>query len=104
MKGLKCKISKFVDDRKIANKVDSENERQLLQSDLCTLIEWSNKWQMKYNIDKCHVLHIGNQNPKAIFTINNIPMTSVDKEKDIGIIVSTSQVNIAPKSLKSRTN
>ena len=87
--GIKCKISKFADDTKIANKVDSENERQLLQSDLNTLIEWSNKWQMKFNIDKCHVLHIGNQNPKATFSINNIPMTSVDKEKDLGIIVST---------------
>ena len=85
---INCKLSKFADDTKIANRVDSESQRQLLQRDLDTLIEWSNKWQMKFNIDKCHVLHIGNQNPQATYKMNNTPMTSVDKEKDLGVIVS----------------
>ena len=28
-----------------------------LQEDLCKICEWTNKWQMKLNVDKCAVLH-----------------------------------------------
>ena len=27
-------------------------------------MEWSEQWQMPFNIKKCKVLHIGNSNPK----------------------------------------
>ena len=29
-----------------------------LQEDINTLVEWSNKWQMNFNVDKCSVMHI----------------------------------------------
>lgn len=86
---IKCKISKFADDTKIANRADSETQRHLLQSDLDTLVEWSNTWLMNFNINKCHVLHIGNSNPRVSYTMENAPIKCVEREKDLGVVIST---------------
>ena len=86
---INCKISKFADDTKIANKADSVTQRQLLQKDLNTLVEWSKTWMMNFNFDKCHVLHIGNSNPQVNYTMENVSIKSVQKEKDLGVIISS---------------
>ena len=33
-----------------------------LQADLSRLEDWSTKWQLRFNADKCKVLHIGRDN------------------------------------------
>ena len=33
-----------------------------MQEDLDRLVDWANTWQMNFNIDKCAVVHIGNNN------------------------------------------
>ena len=43
---VKCKISKFADDTKIANRVISLSQQQELQNDLNTLGEWAVDSQM----------------------------------------------------------
>ena len=59
---VKCKISKFADNTKIANRVISLSQQQELQSDLNTLGERAVDSQMFFNVDRCKVLHIGNRN------------------------------------------
>ena len=54
---------------------------QYIQKDLNTLVDWSKKCQMNFNLDKCHVLHIGNNNLLANDTMNNVQLTSVHQEK-----------------------
>ena len=68
---VKCKISKFADDNKIANRVISLSQQQELQNDLNTLGEWTVDSQMFFNVDKCKVLHIGNRNVQANYTMNS---------------------------------
>ena len=85
---INCKISKFADDTKIANKADSVTQRQLLQRDLDTLVEWSRTWLMNFNFDKCHVLHIGNSNPRVNYKMGNASLKSVQREKDLGVVIS----------------
>lgn len=46
-------LLKFVDDTKVANKVSTPEERDKLQSCLDNLVEWANKWCMKFNTEKC---------------------------------------------------
>ena len=48
--GLTSKISNFADDTKITGRVTTTAEKALLQSDLERLVNWSNKWQMAYNV------------------------------------------------------
>ena len=33
------------------------------------LTEWSEAYQMSFNLSKCHVLHLGHNNPKAHYTM-----------------------------------
>ena len=50
----------FADDTKLYGSVHNNIS---LQNDLLSLLEWSDKWQLKFNTSKCGVLHIGNKNP-----------------------------------------
>ena len=36
-----------------------------LYEDINKLVEWANKWQMSFNVDKCSVMHIGHNNMKS---------------------------------------
>ena len=94
--GIACKISKFTDDTKIVNPVITEAQRQFIQKDLNTLVDWSHKWQMKFNLDKCHVLHMGNYNPLTSYSMKDVQLKSVDKEKDLGVIITS---NLKPSPM-----
>lgn len=85
---ISCKISKFADDTKITSKVTSVSQWQKLQCDLDKLTSWAETWQMKFNIEKCKVLHIGNDNVQARYVMNNVQLSSTAKEKDLGVVVS----------------
>ena len=54
----------FADDTLIYSTIKSYNDAAKLQSDLTALQEWAQKWQMKFNLSKCHILRISRkQNP-----------------------------------------
>ena len=76
-----CKL--FADDTTIYN---TSSNSDILQEDINKLVEWSKMWQLKFNIDKCKILHIGNTNPRQEYTMNSVPLNTVENEKDIGII------------------
>lgn len=39
---------------------------------LDNLVTWSNEWQLSININKTNVLHMGKNNPKITYKINNV--------------------------------
>ena len=41
-----------------------------LQQDLRNLCNWSQDWQMLFNVDKCKIMHIGYNNGKAKYEMN----------------------------------
>ena len=49
----------FADDTKILRQISSIEDSVQLQGDLKTLEEWSKKWLLRFNADKCHVLTLG---------------------------------------------
>ena len=57
-KGLTSKMRLFADDSAIYRRIDSEEDAHLLQQDLFRLQEWTSKWQMSFNINKCKTLRI----------------------------------------------
>ena len=85
-----CWLLKFADDTKGMHKVDNDDDSAKLQQNLDNLYKWSCDWQMLFNLDKCHVLHFGNTNPRKTYTINDHPLLPVDEEKDLGIIINSS--------------
>ena len=43
---------KFADDTKVICPIENEDYGEMLQADLDRLMDWSNKWQMQFNIEK----------------------------------------------------
>ena len=44
---------------------------------------------MKFNVEKCKVLHIGSNNDRAQYKMNGHILEAVSKEKDLGIMISS---------------
>ena len=64
------------------------------------------KWQMLFNKDKCKCLHIGQANAKNNYLMNNTVLLSTEREKDVGVVVSSDMKVVACGmfSLVSREN
>ena len=60
--GLKCKVSKFADDTKVATSVRKSEGCIKIQNDLDKLLGWTDKWQMNFYSKNCKVLHLGFSN------------------------------------------
>ncbi|CAJ0945658.1 unnamed protein product [Ranitomeya imitator] len=59
-----------------------------LQMDLDKLETWAERWQMRFNNDKCKVIHMGRGNQYHHYTLNGKPLGKSDREKDLGILVN----------------
>ena len=79
-----CKI--FADDTKLYGSVKNQAE---IQKDLTSLQNWSDTWNLHFNVAKCKVLHVGKNNPEHNYSMTlNGRGQSVGKcteEKDLGV-------------------
>ena len=79
-----CKV--FADDTKIYNTSDNSTT---MQQDIYSLQEWSEKWNLYFNVDKCKVLHIGRNNPCLDYKMNvndsTCKVKECKEEKDLGV-------------------
>ncbi len=66
--GIKKRNSKFADDTKICKSIITDHDKMNLQEDLRKISEWSQKWDMLFNVNKSHILHIGTINKKKMNT------------------------------------
>ncbi len=62
--GLNNFKAKFADNTKIGNSVISDSDRRSLQEDLRKISAWSDRWEMPFNPNKCHILQVGTRNKK----------------------------------------
>ncbi len=85
--GILSKLSKFADDTKLAGVVDSLEQSQELQRDLNRLVDWAQKWDMQFNVDKCKVIHIWTKNSGVEYTMDGKLLQVVTQDRDLGIIV-----------------
>uniref|UniRef100_A0A3B3SEK0 Reverse transcriptase domain-containing protein n=1 Tax=Paramormyrops kingsleyae TaxID=1676925 RepID=A0A3B3SEK0_9TELE len=84
------KLVKFADDTKVGGVADTELAAQQLQRDLNLISDWADTWQMKFNIDKCKVLHVGSRNIKYRYFMGPTEIKVADYEKDLGVYVDAS--------------
>jgi len=60
---ISTNVLKFADDTKVYRVlVDNRLDGTQLQNDLDVLGNWAVKWQMKFNVEKCKVMHYGKRN------------------------------------------
>ena len=86
-------IIKYADDIRIYRsfKSDCQNQNihsQYFQDDINALYDWSLKWDLKFNIAKCCVLHFGHTNNKTDYKLNDTLLQKKKVEKDLGIFFS----------------
>ena len=87
--GLMSDILKFADDTKIFGKAGTKESVNKLRADLQALLNWSEKWQMKFNTEKCKVAHIGVNNLKEEYFMGGKKLEEIMDERDLGVIVSS---------------
>jgi len=85
-------ILMFADDTKVFTEIRNEEDATKLQEDLTALQEWSQIWQLRFNPDKCHVLHLGSNNQKYKYNMNKSTdeQTTLQEtllEKDLGVLI-----------------
>ena len=62
----------------------------LLQKNLDMVNEWSHKWLLKFNVDKCKLLQLGNCSPANYYLSNSDGFSGslickVTEERDLGV-------------------
>ena len=87
--GLICDVLKFADDTKIFRRVDSDEDRDVLQQDLDRFLDWTKAWQMRFNVNKCKVMHLGRGNPGGNYVMNGGTFGVVSEEKDLGVRITS---------------
>ena len=93
-------VQMFADDTKIYRRIFSQPDRVKLQEDLKTLQDWSDAWLLRFNTDKCKVMHFGGREDQEIYKLNGTNIQISNVEKDLGIQVCDS---LQPSEQSSKT-
>lgn len=85
---LVSRVSKFADDTKLGINAADPASVEALRRDLVKIGDWSGRWQMPFNANKCHVLHVGGRNPREDYVLLGTPVTVITQEVDLGVIIT----------------
>ena len=87
--GIASEVLKFADDIKVFRTIKGNSDRDLFQSDLDRLVQWSEEWQMKFNHNKCNIMNMGRVYQKNFYELGGQKMEHIGKGKDLGIMVNS---------------
>ncbi|CAM5146598.1 unnamed protein product [Natator depressus] len=85
--GIESTLIKFADDTKLGGVERALEDRIKIQNDLNKLEKWSEVDRMKFNKDKCKVLHLGRNNQLHTYKMGNDCLGKSTAKRDLGVIV-----------------
>lgn len=80
----------YADDTKIYRKImEPDKDIPALQLDLNKLSDWANKWQLRFNPEKCEVMRVthSRDRSKPSYSLGT-QLKSVDSAKDLGVKIN----------------
>ena len=84
-------IKIFADDTKGYVPLKCCDDKPRLQNCIDSLVDWSEKWLLRFNNKKCKILHLGKNNPKYKYYIKEgdelLQLEESDCERDLGVFV-----------------
>ena len=80
---MNCNIQLFADDANIFKTVDYEEDHQDLAKNVDNLKNWATLWQMRFNVGKCKVLHLGSRNPRYEYNMGDLTLEAATEEKHL---------------------
>ena len=77
----------FADDTKVFRQIKSDEDRSVLQKDIQNLLNWSDKWLLKFHPDKCLCMGIGysEETENTFYNMNGQLLSMTNCEKDLGV-------------------
>jgi len=100
--GLNSDIKLLADDAKLYRIIGGIDDCKLLQEDLDTLHDWSVRWQLQFNANKCSVIRLGVGHPDFTYSMPSnttgirTNLLFAEDETDLGIRIT--------KNLKFRSH
>ena len=76
---------KFADATKLCHRARNPDDIMALLKDMNKLVDWTNKWQMSCNVNKCSAMLIRHNNMQSNYNMSNqlLPTT---EQRDQGVI------------------
>jgi len=59
------------------------------QQDINDLFTWSVKWQLKSNVSKCFIFHLGPDHPFGNYYLDGIQVSPTNIVKDLGVTINS---------------
>jgi hypothetical protein len=86
----------YADDTKLIRVIKDHGDVVKLQNDLDSLHQWTIDWLVKFNDDKCKIMHLGLRNSKPTYTmkqnnsinVSRSNLAETSSERDLGVIIS----------------
>ena len=79
-------IKLFADDTKLYARVGTDYQRNSLQKDIDSVMNWSDRWQLRFNTSKCKHLHLGPET-NSQYQMEGRTLERTPEEKDLGVTV-----------------
>ena len=98
---IRNELKMFADDTKFWSRIKAVADSTILQQGLDSVCCWSDKWQIRFNVEKCKLMHIGHSVPTDYYMMEGtqkVPLKKVQAETDLGVVIRsdlkpTSQCN-----------
>ncbi len=95
---------------KLMKDIKNEMDVQILQNDIDKIVDWTRKWLMKLNDNKCKIMHIGKSNLKHLYSIesynsnskSNLSETSLERDLIASDLIWTHHVKYCANKANKR--